>query len=98
VTLRRSAIIGAAVGLTVSMAILSLLWVHMWGILVLRQVNIRHIFWPSSVMLTSDWCRSARGILITISSVAINSCIYAGVAVGLRALVRLTRVGPLSSN
>jgi threonine/homoserine/homoserine lactone efflux protein len=43
-------------------------------------------------MLTAGWCCTVAGILITISSIAINCLTYAGIAllfrVGLRAIKR----------
>jgi hypothetical protein len=47
------------------------------------------VLWPSSVMLTSGWCSTVPGILITISSIAINCLLYVCVALLLRACVRL---------
>jgi hypothetical protein len=44
--------------------------------------------WPSSVMLTLDWCCTVLGILITASSVAINCLIYIAIGLLLRAGIR----------
>ena len=48
-----------------------------------------HALWPSFIMLTLGWRTTPAGILITISSVAINCLVYGSVAVIVHFLVRL---------
>jgi len=89
VTKRQVATIGGIIGLTVSSLVLVLLWVGVLGALRLRGVDLAHVLWPSSVMLTLGWCCTFPGILITISSIAINCLLYVVIALLLRAGVRL---------
>jgi hypothetical protein len=89
VTKRQVATIGGIVGLTVSSLVLVLLWVGVLGALRLRGVDWVRVLWPSSVMLTLGWCCTLPGILITISSIAINCLLYVVIALLLRAGVRL---------
>jgi hypothetical protein len=86
---RQVATIGGIVGLLVSCMVLVLLWIGALGVLRLRGVNLVHVLWPSSVMLTVGWYYTIPGILITISSIAINCLLYLVIALLLRACVRL---------
>ena len=82
-SVRKTAFVGSVVGLVVSGTILVVLW--NFGI----SPRVRHVLWPSSVMLTVDWCCTVRGILTTIFSIAINCLSYAAIALLLRAGIRV---------
>ena len=87
---RRNALfIGAATGLLVSGAVLALLWYGVSGILFVNHIDLMHIVWPSSIMLTTGWRCTVPGVMITASSVAINCLLYMAVAYSLWAVVRL---------
>jgi hypothetical protein len=88
-TTRHVLFLGGGIGLTVCGAVLVLLWYGVAGVLVSGKTNFMHLFWPSSVMLTVGWCRTLPGLMITISSVAINGLLYMAVAYSLRVLVRV---------
>lgn len=88
-TKRQVATIGGIVGLTVSSLVLVLLWAGVLGALRLRGVDLAHVLWPSSVMLTLGWCCTVAGILTTVSSIAINCLLYAMVALLVRSFVKL---------
>jgi hypothetical protein len=82
---RVTALLGASLGLIVCSTILTFL--RLYGIIEWRigeAIDLTRVLWPSSVMLTVTWCSTLPGILITISSVAINCLLYAGIAVGIR--------------
>lgn len=85
---KNSAIVGATIALMVSVSVLSLMWYGVSGVLRLRNLDLTGAFWPSSLMLTTGWCSSFRGITITVLSVAINCLLYAGIAVAIDTLVR----------
>ena len=69
--------------------VLGLLWrFGVWRYMQLGHTDLRVVLWPSSVMLTVGWCSTLPGILITMSSVAINCLLYIGIALLLRGLLR----------
>ena len=81
--------IGGAVGLAVSCIVLALLWYGFSGLLVIGHTNLRHLLWPSFIMLTNGWRSTPAGILITVSSVAINCLVYMAVVYSLWRVLRL---------
>ncbi len=90
-------VVGAVAGLIVSGAILTLLWFGVSGVLTVGHTDLMYVFWPSSIMLLGDWCTTPAGIMITVSSVAINCLLYGVVAVSVHFLIRglgrlLTRI------
>jgi hypothetical protein len=77
---KRAAIVGAIVGFLVCSAILILLYFYgVWYLCPIGRTDLRAILWPSSIMLTVGWRTTMRGVLITLSAVAINCAVYAGV-------------------
>ena len=81
--------IGGAFGLLASSAVLILMWSGVSGILVVGHTHLRHLFWPSSIMLTADWCCTVPGVMITASSVAINCLLYMAITYSLWRIFRL---------
>jgi flagellar motor component MotA len=82
---KRTAIIGSAIALIVCGTVLGLLCRYgIWEIMVLGKTDLRVILWPSSIMITVGWCCTVAGIMTTVSSIAINCILYAGVALLLR--------------
>jgi len=84
--------VGALIGFFISLAVLTLLWFGVAGVLHLGQTDLMYIFWPSSLMLTVGWRSTPHGIAMTIASVAINCVLYMTVAYG------LYRIGRVVSN
>ena len=85
-TKKRTAIIGAILGLLVCAAVLILLDLYgVWYLLPIGHTDLRVLLWPSSVMLTVGWRTTLPGVLITLSSIAINCMVYAGIAIALHA-------------
>ena len=84
-------LIGGIVGVSVSVIVLALLWFGVAGVLNVGSTYLMYLFWPSSVMLTTGWRSSIPGMMITISSVAINCLFYMAFANTLRFAVRLVR-------
>jgi hypothetical protein len=83
-TVRQTVVSGGVVGLAVSLVVLALLWSYgVWEIM-LGNIDLRAVLWPSSVMVPVTWSRTVPGILTTISSVAINCLIYITIALLLR--------------
>jgi hypothetical protein len=78
--------------LLVSVAVLSLLWFGVLGVLVVGRTNLAQILWPSWTMLTTGWHSTPAGITIAIISVATNCVLYAGIAVALHALFKWIRL------
>ena len=78
-TARKTAFVGSVIGLVVSGTILVVLW--NFGV----STRLRLALWPSSIMLTVDWCCTVSGILGTISAVAINCLMYVAIFFLLRA-------------
>jgi hypothetical protein len=94
-TARKTGAIGGAVGLTVSGAVLFLLYrFGVWRLMKVGSTDLRVLLWPSSIMLVGRWYSTVPGIMTTLSSVAINCLIYAAVALLLRGCIRgLRRIG-----
>ncbi len=91
-TVRRTAMRAASAALVVSGTVLGLLWrFGEWDIVQIGHTDLRVILWPSSAMLTVGWCSTARGILITIFSVAVNCFLYVGISLVLRACIFAVR-------
>ena len=87
------AMIGAAIGATMSLCVLVLLWFKVSGVLEIGHIDLMYILWPSSLMLVGGWHTRPLGVLITICSVLTNCLMYAGVALLLRWLISLLRSG-----
>ena len=90
-TLRRTLLLGGLAGLLPPLVVLTLLWRFGVFIILMGGIDLRAILWPSSVMLTLGWCCTVAGILITISSVAINCLMYIAIALLLHASFRWLR-------
>jgi hypothetical protein len=87
-TTRQTVAAGGVVGLAVSVVVLALLLKYgIWEIM-LGNVDLRAVLWPSSVMVTVGWCCTVPGILTTVFSIAINCLIYIAVALLLRTGIR----------
>lgn len=79
---------GGVLGLVAPAVVLTLFSVYgVWQIM-FRHTDLRTVFWPSSVMMITGWCCTVPGVLITISSAAINVVLYAFVAVAIRSCLR----------
>ncbi len=85
---RQVLIVGGIVGLLVSSAVLALLWFSVAGVLVIGRTDLMYVFWPSSLMLTSDWRNTVVGVATTLVSVGINCLLYMAVAYGLYSVAR----------
>ena len=91
-TLRRTVMLAAVAALVVSGTVLGLLaWLGIWEYMLFGRIDLRVILWPSSIMLPMEWCTTARGILITLFSVALNCFLYIGVALMLRTCISAVR-------
>lgn len=90
-TTRQVLLVGGIVGLTVSSAVLALLWFGVSGVLVMGKTDLMYVFWPSSVMLVTGWRSTILGMMITASSVVINCLLYMALAYTLLRVVRLVR-------
>jgi hypothetical protein len=90
-TTRHVLIVGGIVGLLVSSAVLALLWFGVAGVLVMGNTHFMYVFWPSSVMLVTDWRSTIPGMMITASSVVINCLLYMALAYALLRFARLVR-------
>ena len=88
---RQTALVGVVIGLITSGSVLALLWFGVAGVLAAGRTDWMHLLWPSCVMLTVGWRHTVPGIMITVSSVAINCLMYVVIALGLRACGRLPR-------
>jgi len=89
-TTRQAAAVGGSVGLIISAAVLVLLGrFGVWHLTSIGNTDLRVILWPSSVMLTIGWRSTVPGIMTTLSSIAINCLLYAGMALLLRGCFRL---------
>jgi hypothetical protein len=90
VTKRQAVFVGGLFGLVVPMTVLTLLYFYgVWDIMSIGHSDLRTIFWPFSVMLTTGWCRTVPGLLITVAAVAYNCLTYIGMALLLRVCVNL---------
>jgi hypothetical protein len=57
-TVKQTAAIASGAALIVSGTVLGLLWrFGVWCYMQVGQTDLRVIVWPSSVMLTSGWCK-----------------------------------------
>jgi len=74
------ALLGAAIGLAVSSAILSLMVLGVSGVLRVGNTDLMYVFWPSSLALIAGWHASTLGVLVTLICVVTNCLLYAGVA------------------
>lgn len=83
-SLKLTAVLGAAIGLLVSGGILVLLWCGVSGILQGGRTDLMYVLWPSSLVLVGGWHTTIVGILITICAILINCLLYAGAALVLR--------------
>lgn len=81
-TNRQAAFVGGLVGLVAATILLTLL--YFYGV----RTDLRLILWPFSVMLTTGWYCTVRGLLITIAAIAYNCLAYMGVTLLLRASVK----------
>jgi len=81
--------VGGAIGLAVCCIVLALMWYGVSGVLYVNDTNLGHILWPSSVMLVVGWRSTVPGIMLTVSSVAINCLLYMVVAYSLWGVLRL---------
>ena len=91
-TAKQLTLAGAGLGLLVSVTILSFLWLYgifEWRIGGPEGFDMTLLLWPSSVMLIDGWRRTVPGILITLSSVLINSLLYAGLAWAAGSVIRI---------
>jgi len=80
--------LGSILGLITSSAVIVLLWFGVSGVLVYRNTDLVFAVWPSSVMLVASWRSTLPGIMITVSSVAMNCLMYAAASLLLRACFR----------
>ena len=78
-SVRKTVLVGSVVGLVMSGMILVVDWN------VGMSTRVRHVLWPSSAILSADWCCTVHKALITISSIAINCLVYVAIALLLRA-------------
>ena len=88
-TIRQVLIVGGIGGLLVSSAVLALLWFGVSGTLIVGKTDLMYVFWPSSTFLVVGWRSTVPGVLITVSSVAINCILYMAIAYSLWRFVRL---------
>ena len=79
---------GVALGFCVSIAVLTLFWFGVAGVLNIGRTDLMYILWPSSLMLTTSWSSSVAGVATTVVSVGINCLLYMAVAYGLYCVVR----------
>ena len=78
-SVRKTVLVGSVVGLVMSGMILVVDWN------VGMSTRVRHVLWPSSAILSADWCCTVHEALITISPIAINCLVYVALALLLRA-------------
>lgn len=93
-TARQLVLSAGAIGLIVSMAILTLMAFGVAGVLYVHEVDVMYGLWPSSLLLTTGWRTTVHGISLTVISVLLNCLTYSVVALllraGLRSLVNRT--------
>ena len=87
-TTRRLVLSAGTIGLIVSIAILTLIAFGVAGVLFTHEIDLMHVLWPSSLMLTTGWRTTFHGIALTVISVFLNCLTYSVVAVLLRAGLR----------
>lgn len=90
-TTRRVLLIGAVVGFCVSIAVLTLMWFGVSGVLNVGNADLMYVFWPSSLILTVGWRSTLPGIATTVVSVALNCVLYMAVAYGLHRVLIVSR-------
>ena len=92
-TNRAVLLIGALLGLSISGAVLTLLWLGVAGVLHPNATGTdwMRVFWPSSVMLVVGWRSTIPGMMITVSAIAINCILYMAIAYALWQLARRLR-------
>jgi hypothetical protein len=88
-TASKAAVLGGAIGLAISFTVLVLLWFRVSEVLFIGNVDCASVLWPSFFMITTTWRTTVPGLVITASSIAINSLVYAALAVAFRALILL---------
>jgi hypothetical protein len=76
---RNAALTRSGIGLAISACILALMWRGASGVLEVGGADLRHVLWPSGVMLVGGWRSTVPGIMIPASSVAINCVMYAAI-------------------
>jgi hypothetical protein len=91
VTRRNTVLIGGIVGLIVPAIVLTLLWFGIAGDVIAGNLNLTYVLWPSYGMLVGGWRSTVPGVMITLSSVAINCLIYILIALLLRTGIREIR-------
>jgi hypothetical protein len=88
-TTKQVVIIFGILGLIAPAMVLTLLWFGLAGGFGIGKFNLTNLLWPSNVMLIRGWCSTVPGIMITVSSVAINCLLYTGIALLVRGCIRL---------
>lgn len=83
-SVKLTAVLGAAIGLLVSGGVLVLLLFGVSGVLQMGRTDLMYALWPSSLVLVGGWHTTVAGILITICAVVINCLLYAAAALILR--------------
>lgn len=87
-TKRQTVLVGGVFGLVAPAIVLTLLHFYgVWHIMRVGHTDLRNIFWPFSVMLTTGWCCTVPGLLITVAAMVYNCLTYMGIALLLRACV-----------
>ena len=93
---KKTAIIAGNLALVVPGAVLFLLWRYgVWKIMI-GKTDLRPLLWPSSKMITNDWCNTVRGVGTTICSIEINCLLYIAIALVLRHTIQWIRSGQIS--
>ena len=87
-TNRRIVLSAGTIGLMVSIAILTLIALGVAGVLTIHEINLMYVLWPSSLILTTTWRTTVRGISLTVISVFLNCLTYSLIAVLLRSGLR----------
>jgi hypothetical protein len=80
----RLILIAGTIGLIVSIAILTLMAFGVAGVLTIHEIDLMYVLWPSSLILTTSWRTTARGISLTVISLFLNFSTYSVIAVLLR--------------
>jgi hypothetical protein len=88
-TAKQVIIVFGILGLIAPAILLTLLWFGLaWGVAI-GGFNLTNLLWHSNVMLIRGWSSTVPGVLITVSSVAINCLLYTGIALLVRGCIRL---------
>jgi hypothetical protein len=88
-TTKQIVIIFGVLGLIAPAITLLLLWFGLGGGFGVGNINLTNLLWPSNVMLILGWHSTVPGIMITLSSVAINCLLYIAIALVGRTCIRL---------